>query len=109
MDHTAALVSLATSVPPHLFHQNQTPEAARKLMAERYPQFETLSSLFANTGIRHRYGVKPMEWYLERRGWPDRTQAFLEGAEALFVDVAQQALVSADLAAEDITTVVRVC
>src|ERR1700736_363170 len=109
MHQKAALVSLATSVPPHLFHQNQILEAARKLMAERYPQFETLSSLFANTGIRHRYGVKPMQWYLERRGWPERTQAFLEGAEILFLDVARKAIASADLAPADIDTVVTVC
>jgi alkylresorcinol/alkylpyrone synthase len=109
MNQTAALVSLATSVPPHRFHQNQILEAARKVMAERYPQFETLSSLFANTGIRQRYGVKPMEWYLERRGWPERTRAFLEGAEQLFVDVARKALERADLSAGDIDTVVTVC
>jgi alkylresorcinol/alkylpyrone synthase len=78
-------------------------------MAERYPQFETLASLFANTGIRHRYGVMPMEWYLERRGWPERTQAFLEGAEKLFIDVARKAIANADLAPADIDTVVTVC
>jgi alkylresorcinol/alkylpyrone synthase len=109
MDQKAALVSLATSVPPHLFHQKQILEAAHKLMAGRYPQFETLSSLFANTGIRHRYGVQPIEWYLERRGWPERTQAFLEGAEQLFVDVARKALAGAELSAGDIDTVVTVC
>lgn len=78
-------------------------------MADRYPEFETFSSLFANTGIRHRYGVKPIEWYLEQRGWPERTQAFLEGAETLFIDVARKALALADLAADDIDTVVTVC
>jgi alkylresorcinol/alkylpyrone synthase len=109
MDHTAALVSIATSVPPHLFHQGEILKAARGVMAERYPQFETLASLFANTGIRHRYGVMPMEWYLERRGWPERTQAFLEGAEKLFVDVARKAIANADLAPADIDTVVTVC
>ncbi|HWZ36926.1 MAG TPA: type III polyketide synthase [Bradyrhizobium sp.] len=109
MNHTAALVSLATSVPPHQFHQRQILEAASAVMADRYPEFETLSSLFANTGIRHRYGVKPIEWYLERRGWPERTQAFLEGAEALFVDVARKALASAGLSAGDVDTVVTIC
>src|SRR5271165_7176089 len=109
MDHTAALVSLATSVPSHLFHQGEILKAARGVLADRYPQFETVASLFANTGIRHRYGVKPMEWYLERRGWPERTQAFLEGAEALFVDVARKALARADLSAGEIDTVVTVC
>src|SRR5215471_19934026 len=76
MDHTAALVSLATSVPPHQFHQKQILEAARSILAHRYRQFETLASLFVNTGIRHRYGVKPIEWYLEPRGWPERTTHF---------------------------------
>jgi alkylresorcinol/alkylpyrone synthase len=109
MNHTAALVSLATSIPPYQFHQKQILQAAHDLLADRYPQFETLSSLFANTGIRHRYGVKPIEWYLERRGWPERTQAFLEGAESLFVDVARKAVVRADLSAGDIDTVVTVC
>ncbi|WP_407177730.1 type III polyketide synthase [Bradyrhizobium sp. STM 3562] len=109
MDHTAALVSLATSVPPHQFHQRQVLEAARSILSARYEQFETLASLFANTGIRNRYGVKPIEWYLEPRGWPERTRAFLEGAEALFVNVAQAALARADLAARDVDTVVTVC
>jgi alkylresorcinol/alkylpyrone synthase len=92
-----------------LFHQDEILKAARAVMADRYSQFETLASLFANTGIRHRYGVKPMEWYLERRGWPERTQAFLEGAESLFLDVARKAIASADLAPADIDTVVTVC
>ena len=109
MNDTAALVSLATSVPPHQFHQKQILQVAHGLMADRYPEFETFSSLFANTGIRHRYGVKPIEWYLEQRGWPERTQAFLEGAETLFIDVARKALALADLAADDIDTVVTVC
>lgn len=109
VNHTAALVSLVTAVPPHQFHQDQILQAARTVMAGRYPEFETLSSLFANTGIRRRYGAKPMEWYLERRGWPDRTQAFLEGAEALFLEVARKAIAQADLEASEIDTVVTVC
>ena len=109
MNHTAALVSLATSVPPYQFHQKQILSAARGLLADRYPEFDTLASLFANTGIRNRYGTKPIEWYLEPRGWPERTKAFLEGAESLFVDVARQAIARADLSTTDIDTVVTVC
>ena len=108
VNHTAALISLATAVPPHLFHQDQILQAARTVMADRYPEFETLSSLFANTGIRRRYGAKPMEWYLERRGWPERTQAFLEAAEALFLDVARKAIAQADLEANEVDTIVTV-
>ena len=109
MDQTAALMSLATSVPPHQFHQKQILQAARSILAHRYEQFETFASLFANTGIRHRYGVKPIEWYLEPRGWPERTSAFLDGAERLFIEVAQEAIARARLATHDIDTVVTVC
>ena len=92
MDHTAALMSLATAVPPHQFRQNEVTEAARVVLSPRFPQFETMASLFANTGIRQRYGVKPIEWYMERRGWPERTEAYLQGAEALFIDATTKAL-----------------
>jgi alkylresorcinol/alkylpyrone synthase len=106
---TAALVSLATAVPPHVFLQKDVLAAAWDVFGTRFPEFETLSSIFSNTGILKRHGVKPFDWYLERRGWPERTKAFLEGADALFVDVAEKALASAHLAAEDIDTIVTVC
>ena len=106
---TAALISLATSVPPHVFLQNDVLAAAWDVFGARFPEFERFSGIFSNTGIIKRHGVKPFDWYLERRGWPERTEAFLEGAEALFVDVAEKALVSAHLAGGDIDTIVTVC
>jgi alkylresorcinol/alkylpyrone synthase len=109
MNHTAALVSLATSVPPYQLQQKEILQAATGIFAERNEQFENLLSLFANTGIQHRYGVKPIEWYLAPRGWPERTEAFLEGAEALFLDVARKAIAAADLDSSDIDTVITVC
>lgn len=105
----AALISLATSLPPNVFLQKDVLAAAWEVFGSRLPQFETLSSIFSNTGIIKRHGVKPFEWYLERHGWPERTAAFLEGAEALFVDVAEKALRSAQLSGNDIDTVVTVC
>src|SRR5450756_2139390 len=106
---TAALVSLATSVPPHVFLQKDVLAAAWQRLGARFPDFGRFSSIFSNTGIVKRHGVKPFDWYLEPRGWPERTEAFLEGAEALFVDVAEKALAGAQLAAGDIDTVVTIC
>jgi alkylresorcinol/alkylpyrone synthase len=83
--------------------------AAWDVLGARFPEFGRFSSIFANTGIIKRHGVKPFDWYLEPRGWPERTEAFLEGAEALFVDVAEKALAGAHLAGGDIDTVVTVC
>ncbi|WP_426616208.1 type III polyketide synthase [Bradyrhizobium sp. McL0616] len=104
----AALISLATSVPPHVFLQEDVLTAAWNVFGARFPEFERFSSIFSNTGIVKRHGVKPFDWYLERRGWPERTEAFLEGAEALFVDVAEKALASAQLAGGDVDAVVTV-
>src|SRR6202140_4055296 len=107
--HTAALLSLATSVPPHTFLQKDVLAAAWDIFGSRFPDYDRFAGIFTNTGIVKRHGVKPFEWYLEPRGWPERTEAFLEGAEALFVDVAQKALASANLTGGDIDTVVTVC
>jgi len=106
---TAALVSLATSVPPHVFLQNDVLAAAWDVFGSRFPEFERFSSIFSNTGIIKRHGVKPFDWYHKPRGWPERAEAFFEGAEALFVDVAEKALAGAHLAGGDIDTVVTVC
>jgi alkylresorcinol/alkylpyrone synthase len=105
----AALVSLATSVPPHVFLQKDVLAAAWEVFGPRLPEFKMLSSIFNNTGIVKRHGVKPFGWYLEPRGWPERTKAFLEGAEALFLDAAGKALASAHLVGADIDEVVTVC
>jgi alkylresorcinol/alkylpyrone synthase len=107
--HTAALISLATAVPPNVFLQKDVLAAAWEVFGPRLPQFETLSSVFANTGIIKRHGVKPFDWYLQPRGWPERTKAFLEGAEALFVEATEKALANAQLSAGEIDTIVTVC
>ncbi|SHL43362.1 (2-(2,4-dihydroxy-6-methylphenyl)-2-oxoethyl)-4-hydroxy-2-pyrone synthase [Bradyrhizobium lablabi] len=106
---TAALVSLATSVPPHVLLQKDVLAAAWDGFGSRFPEFERFSSIFSNTGIIKRHAVKPFDWYLEPRSWPERTEAFLEGAEALFVEVAEKALAKAELKGADIDTVVTVC
>jgi alkylresorcinol/alkylpyrone synthase len=82
--------------------------AAWDVFGARFPEFDRFSSIFFNTGIIKRHAVKPFEWYLEPRGWPERTEAFLEGAEALFADAACKALAKAQLAGSDIDTVVTV-
>jgi hypothetical protein len=83
--------------------------AAWDELGARFPEFATFSGIFANTAIVKRHGVKPFDWYLKSLGWPERTEAFLEGAEALFADVAQKALASAHLVGCGINTVVTVC
>ena len=103
----AKLLSLATAVPPHILWQREVRDAAQLLFAH-YPEFGRLSTVFDTAGIEKRHAVRPMLWYAEPRGWPERTQAYLEGAEDLFVAAAQKALSAAGLAARDIATIVTV-
>ncbi len=108
MPPSAALLSLATAAPPNAVLQTDAVEIARNLFAGRFDDFERLSAVFANTGIRSRRLAQPLEWYFEPRGWPERTAAYLAAAETLFVDAATAALAAAGLSGSDVDTVVTV-
>ena len=108
MPPSAALMSLATAVPPNAVLQTDAVEIARNLFAGRFDDFERLSAVFANTGIRSRRLARPLEWYFEPRSWPERTSAYLEASEALFIEAAQAALATAGLSGRDVDTVVTV-
>jgi alkylresorcinol/alkylpyrone synthase len=102
------LASVATAVPPFVLKQRDVAAAARQGFSDRYRDFDRLASVFTNSGISQRYAVRPMEFYLEPLGWPERTKAYLEGAVALFVDAATKALDSAGVSAADVDTIVTV-
>lgn len=108
MTPNPVLMSLATAAPPNILPQEAAAEAARRLFAGRYREFDRLSAVFATTGIRTRRSVMPIEWFFEPRGWPERTKAYLEGAEALFVEAATEALERAGVTADQVDTVVTV-
>ena len=88
--------------------QRDAAAAAHQGFASRYDDFERLARVFENSGIRQRFTVRPLEWYLEPLGWPERNAAYLEGATQLFFDAAQKALDAAGVRAADVDTVVTV-
>lgn len=108
MVHPVSLLSLATAAPPHVLEQTAATDFARTLFADRFADFDEMVPVFANTGIRTRRMAMPMDWYLEPRGWPERTAAYLQVAEALFVDAAGKALAAAGLKGADVDAVVTV-
>ncbi|MFI4976178.1 MAG: type III polyketide synthase [Caulobacterales bacterium] len=82
--------------------------AARSMFAHRYRDFDRLFPIFQNTGIVRRQAVRPMDWYLDPKGWPERTSAYLQGAVDLFCDAAGKALERAGVGAGEVDTVVTV-
>lgn len=103
-----SLLSLTTASPPYSFEQDEVAEVARQLFEHRFPQVERLAKVFLNAGVLRRQAVRPIEWYLQPRGWPERTAAFLEGAVDLFAQAAGAALDEAGLTAAQVDVIVTV-
>lgn len=104
----AKLLSVATALPPFCLEQGDVAAAANQAFASRFSAFKSLSRVFETSGILRRYAVRPLEWYFEPLGWPERNQAFLDGAVKLFINAASRALDTAGLSPSDVDTVVTV-
>lgn len=108
MTQPVTLLSVATAVPPHCIEQQAAAAAAHHGFAARFADFERLARVFESSGIRRRYAVRPLDWYFERLGWPERSVAYLDGAVELFVDAGTRALEAAGMGADAVDTVVTV-
>jgi alkylresorcinol/alkylpyrone synthase len=102
------LLSLATALPPHAIEQSAVMQMARRVYARPLARYPKLADVYVNAGIERRYSVRPLQWFYEPRGWSERTQAYLDGAGALFVAAAQRALGQAGVAARDVDVIVTV-
>ncbi len=103
-----SLIGLSTAVPEHEIDQQVVAEGARSLFAHRMRDYDRLASVFASTGIDRRFSVRPVEWFADAHGWQERTEAYLEGACALYERVVRAVLDSARLRAADIDAVVTI-
>jgi alkylresorcinol/alkylpyrone synthase len=102
------LLSVSTAVPEHVLLQPDVAAAAGQMFGARYSNFDRMARVFETTGIRKRHSVRPIEWFMEPRGWPERTEAYLSGAVDLFVEAANKALGAASLTASEVDIVVTV-
>jgi alkylresorcinol/alkylpyrone synthase len=108
MKTPVGIVSLATASPQHELLQSEVADAARALFLPRFPAFDRMAPVFRTAGIRTRQSVMPMEWYLEPRGWPERTAAYLSGGVELFEAAARKALDDAGLTGAEVDVIVTV-
>ena len=95
-------------MPENVLAQSDVAAVMQHVYADIFANSETMAGVFASTGIRTRHSARPLEWYLESRGWPERSAVYLETAGNLFVEVASKALDAAGCRAEDVDTVVFV-
>lgn len=104
----ARLLGLGTVVPAHLCPQDMVKTVARRVLGDRYADFDRLTKSFDNAGIDNRYSVVPFDWFETAQDWPSRTHAYLEGATALFIEAAERALDESGWRAEDVDTIVTI-
>lgn len=102
------LLGLATASPPFAIDQEAVAELAVTTFGGKVFRPEDIRTLYANTGIRTRRMVRPLEWYLEPRGWPERNEAFLEAAGDLVLEASEKAMRAAGVRPGDIGSVVCV-
>jgi alkylresorcinol/alkylpyrone synthase len=105
---TPRLLSLATATPPHTLLQTEAAALAAEVFRGQVFRTPDLLSIFENTGIRTRKGVRPLQWYSEPHDWPERNAVYLEEAQKLYVEVAEQALRGAGMTGADIGQLVTV-
>lgn len=103
-----SLKALATAVPGNTVLQSDAAEVATRVFESRYSEFKRLKAVFQTAGIHKRQLAQPIEWYLEPKNWPERGDAYLESATALFIEAAQLALDQAELTPGEIDTIVAV-
>jgi alkylresorcinol/alkylpyrone synthase len=108
MTSSVKLLSVSTAVPSNLLTQRDVAAAARRSFGGRYKDFDRLSRVFETSGIHRRYSVRPLDWFFEPLGWPERTAAYLDGGCQLFVDAATKALDAAGVLPSQVDTVVTV-
>ena len=102
------LLALATAVPRYLLEQSAVADFARRIYAKSFARYPKLADVFVNAGIERRYSVRPIEWFNAPHDWSERTQAYLDGASALFVQAARAALDRAGVAARDVDVIITV-
>ena len=103
-----SLLGIASAVPTHKIGQSEAAKIARQIFAPTFRRYPRLTDIFANSGIKHRYSVAPIEWFQRGKGWAERSELYLEGAGALFVEAARRALVKAKVAPRDVDIVVTI-
>lgn len=108
MSQSAALLSVATATPAYSFEQSEVAAVAEHAFASRFGAFKRLSRVFESSGILRRYAVRPLEWYFEPLGWPERNAAYLDGALELFINSASKALDAAGIKSTEVDAVVTI-
>ena len=66
-------------------------EKAREVFGERSDIFKCLESGYDNAGVENRYFSRPLDWFLQPRGWTVSSDAYLQVAENFLEQAVREA------------------
>lgn len=104
----AHIISIATSVPQHKVLQTDVRDLVQNLFSGEYKGLERLLPVFENTQIESRYFSKPLDWFAHQQSFVESSAAFVETAQILITESAEQAIKSARINRSDIAMVIAV-
>ncbi|MGQ0537085.1 MAG: hypothetical protein ACT4PT_13560, partial [Methanobacteriota archaeon] len=104
----ASIDAVATAVPEHRVPQSAMRARAEEVLSALDPSLLRYLTVFDNAGVSTRHFVHPIDWYLEERGWAERTREFLDAGLSLAERASRDALSGSDLRPEDVDGVVFV-
>jgi 1,3,6,8-tetrahydroxynaphthalene synthase len=107
MESMATLCRPAVAVPDHVITSEQTLDLARTIHAD-HPQLALALRLIANTGVRKRHIVQPIEETLRHPGFQARNDLYEAEAKKRVPEVVRRALDNAELEPGDIDLIVYV-
>jgi len=102
------LAGIGTANPPHALDQRWAQALAEEVLSRESPELARMTAVFEHSGVRTRFLARPLEWYLEPRGWKDRTDAFIETGLELLERAARRALDEAGLTPQDLDGLILV-
>lgn len=97
----------AVAVPEHTISVEQTLELAKRMHAQ-HEQLRLVLRLIANTGVRKRHLVQPLELTIEHTGFEARNRVYVRESRARVPAVVDEALQNAQLTAKQIDAIVYV-
>lgn len=102
------LESIGTAVPTQRFAQSEIKAKAAEIVTAIAPQLLEYLDVFDTTGIKSRYLVRELDWYLGAHGWKERSEIYKDEGLNLIETAATRALEGAQLSASDIGGIIFV-
>ena len=96
------VASVATATPPYRIHQRDMKGLAHTFFASSIKDIDRYITVFDNAEIETRALAAPAEWFLQRRGFGEANDLWIEVACTIGADAARQCLAEANLTAADV-------